>query len=580
MIHTNNPDQTTFFDHWDYLGPKRKTRLEKSWAGFFRKNILSEIPVENVFKYFSILGRPTKELYSSLGLLILQQSFDLTDEKTLSEYAFNIQWHYALNITDSDDKSAYMCQKTLYNIRNIIIDNNLGDVLFNDVTSSLINLFELDTDKQRLDSTHIKSNMKSLGRIGILSKTIQKFLKNIKRHHRPLFDQLPKEMTQIFLKKNAMSSFSMVKPSESKQTLKQLSEQMYELIERYKDHSTISQMTSYALMGRVFTEQCEVVQPDPSASQEPVSIQAKKASGITSDSLQNPSDPDATYDGHKGQGYQVQVMETYLNKKDPSKPDLITYVAVEPAHIHDSKALIPALKSTAERDIQPKEVLADSLYGSDENIQNAENMGIKVIAPALNGSRKSEKLHLSDFTFKGDDLISHCPGLKIPISQTSSDENRIALFNPEDCRNCPLKKRCPVKQNKKTSVLRFTKKEVRLALRRQYEQTPEFKSKYDARAGVEAAMSEYKQVTGVNQLRVRGLKSVSFCATLKALAINIFRSARVFTREGLYPFILCLKLSCFIRLGLTWLYNSLISPQIKFVSLFLENFNFSQKNPI
>jgi hypothetical protein len=27
---------------------------------------------------------------------------------------------------------------------------------------------------------------------------------------------------------------------------------------------------------------------------------------IGSDSLQNPSDPDATYSGHKGQGYQVQ----------------------------------------------------------------------------------------------------------------------------------------------------------------------------------------------------------------------------------------------------------------------------------
>ena len=36
---------------------------------------------------------------------------------------------------------------------------------------------------------------------------------------------------------------------------------------------------------------------------------------ISSSSLQNPSDPDAGYDAHKGQGYQVQVMETYCDSR-------------------------------------------------------------------------------------------------------------------------------------------------------------------------------------------------------------------------------------------------------------------------
>ncbi len=46
--------------------------------------------------------------------------------------------------------------------------------------------------------------------------------------------------------------------------------------------------------------------------------------------------------------------------------------------------------------------------------------------------------------------------------------------------------------------------------------------------GVQAAtMSEYDRRTGVKQLRVRGLKAVKFCATLKALGINIFRAAAV-----------------------------------------------------
>ena len=42
-------------------------------------------------------------------------------------------------------------------------------------------------------------------------------------------------------------------------------------------------------------------------------------------------------------------------------------------------------------------------------------------------------------------------------------------------------------------------------------------------------MSEYDRRTGVKQLRVRGLKTVRFRATLKALGINILRAAAVLT---------------------------------------------------
>ena len=36
----------------------------------------------------------------------------------------------------------------------------------------------------------------------------------------------------------------------------------------------------------------------------------------------------------------------------------------------------------------------------------------------------------------------------------------------------------------------------------------------------------FDRLTGVKRLRVRGLKAVSFAATLKALGLNILRSAR------------------------------------------------------
>ena len=71
-------------------------------------------------------------------------------------------------------------------------------------------------------------------------------------------------------------------------------------------------------------------------------------------------------------------------------------------------------------------------------------------------------------------------------------------------------------------------------MRRAYEKTDKFKDKYRWRAGVEATMSEYDRKTGVKNLRVRGMKAVRLCATLKAVGINIFR-ATTFRRAKISP---------------------------------------------
>ena len=68
---------------------------------------------------------------------------------------------------------------------------------------------------------------------------------------------------------------------------------------------------------------------------------------------------------------------------------------------------------------------------------------------------------------------------------------------------------------------------MRIAKRRQHEQTEEVREKYRWRAGVEATMSQYDRLTGVNLLSVRGFKAVRFAAILKAVAVNIARAVAV-----------------------------------------------------
>jgi hypothetical protein len=64
---------------------------------------------------------------------------------------------------------------------------------------------------------------------------------------------------------------------------------------------------------RVLKDQCIV---DEDVETKARKVEVKKSKDVPSDSLQNPSDPDATYDAHKAQGYQVQIMETFSDDKD------------------------------------------------------------------------------------------------------------------------------------------------------------------------------------------------------------------------------------------------------------------------
>ena len=65
-----------------------------------------------------------------LGVLVLQQAHDLTDEGTVAQLAFNIQWHYALNIIDESDDAKYMSLKTLWNFRKLVIEKQLHNFHF------------------------------------------------------------------------------------------------------------------------------------------------------------------------------------------------------------------------------------------------------------------------------------------------------------------------------------------------------------------------------------------------------------------------------------------------------------------
>jgi hypothetical protein len=522
MINIKDHKTLDIFDPFAFLGPKRKKLIDTSWAKLFRDQILPELPVNKIFKeYHWFMGRPTKELYAMLGVMILQQMHDLTDEETIHQYAFNMQWHYALDITDESDRASYLCAKTLWAMRFLLTQQNLYGVLFKSVTDHLAKVFAVDTSKQRCDSVHLFSNMRHLGRIGLFCRTIKKFLINLKRHHKDLFEALEKGLTDRYLSKEREGVFSMVKPSESMRTLESLGADLFLLIERFKENESITGMSSYQLLVRLLKEQCWVEQNKETQGQR-VSIKPNKE--VPSDSLQNPSDPDASYDGHKGQGYQMQVSETYSEEEEEKKTlSLITEVIVEPAHKSDTEALIPLIEATQKRGLGPKKALVDAAYGSDENCEKAKALGVEVVSRVM-GKPQENALTLTDFALTSEATVSACPQGHAPVKVKHKKSKYIAVFGVQTCSGCPHLKDCPAKPGKKGYYLRYDEKALRLAQRRAHEKTPEFQEVYRFRAGIEGTMSQMDRKTGLKYLRVRGLAAVSFCATLKAAGINILRA--------------------------------------------------------
>lgn len=509
------------------LNDKKIKMLSDSWAGVVRENILPTFPVKEISKHFSKdMGRPTKELVTAIGAIVLQQLFDFTDEESRDQMAFNEQWHYALDSFNPDDQIISL--KTLWNVRHLLISDQAANKLFRQATDKLAMVYNVDTRLQRLDSVHIFSNMAMLGRVRLLVRVISIFLKNLKRHHRDLYNaRTLNDIKGRYEKEDDDAYFGNVKPSGSQKRLQDIALDMHFLIDFFGANQAVTSMYSYKTMQRVFSEHCTVEHKE---------VLVKPAKEIPSDSIQNPSDIDATYDGHKGQGYQVQLMETYSRKDaaadvENKKLELITHVKVEPAHIHDSKAIKPALEELDERDLLPEELSADTAYGSEANRTISKGHGVDLISPVP--GKKPEK-DMTGFEYNETTYeIVKCPEGRIPLEIKRNRDSQTAIFSWEQCRSCSQMETCPVKKGKRGCLINYREKEAKTTIHRQYEQSQEFKDKYRYRSGIEATNTRYIHMTGARRLRYRGLERVDFAATLKALGINIFRTAKFLRAYGI-----------------------------------------------
>ena len=280
-----NPQQTRLFDPFDsVLTKKTRKRLLDGWPGVFRHIILELMPVDAVSGHFDpTMGRPTKELYSMAGLLLLMEFMDWTKEEALDAYCFHMDIHYALNL---EPVTHDLSLRTLERYIDLFEKEELAKTIMSQVTVRLVDILEIKIDQQRLDSTHVFSDMASFGRTRLMGVTIKRFLTQLKRHRQADYHALDESFRQRYTPGVNQLFADTRKDSESRRLLRQqVAEDMYYLIRRFADNLAHSNRDTYKALERIFYEQCDV-------REEKVCVKAKTGGDV----MQNPSDPDATYD--------------------------------------------------------------------------------------------------------------------------------------------------------------------------------------------------------------------------------------------------------------------------------------------
>jgi hypothetical protein len=226
--------------------------LEQGWAGVFRDYLLKHLPVKELAASFrDDFGRPSKDLYVALGALILQQLHDLTDQQTTEAVALNIAWHYALDIRREPD--AYLCERTLRNYRGKILALGLDEILFRTLTDQLIVAVGVDTSKQRLDSTAVRSAIRGLTRLGILVEAMSKFLRELKRTIPEQYAAVEPEVLRKYVDREGDGCFADTRPSESKRRLPEAARDVYEVVEEFR-RTEAATLESFQLLEQIFHE--------------------------------------------------------------------------------------------------------------------------------------------------------------------------------------------------------------------------------------------------------------------------------------------------------------------------------------
>jgi len=506
----------------DELPPKLRKRLDSSWSGVFYREFFSRLD-ETPFAilYADCPSRPNIPVNVLVGLEYLKAGNGWTDEEMFDEFGYNSQVRYALGFRQLGDGDFE--PRTLYYFRERLsrymqeTGINLLDQAFEQVTDQQITAYHLKTGKQRMDSTQIASNIRSMSRLQLLVEVLQ-------RVHRMLTEEDQGHYAEVFapyIQGHAGQYVYHIKGQDTNEHLQKIGEVMQRLLAELQ--ASYTQEPVYQMFERVFGEHYLV---------EEKVLKTKLDQELSASSLQSPDDLEATYREKNKKHYKGYV----ANLTETCDPDndlqLVTKVQVAANSVDDAKLMEEALPNLKER-TELKTLYTDGGYGSPSADQTMQDNRVEQIQTAIRGRAPStERLNLSDFEIKqaesGKPTQITCPqGQTVAVHPSSQKKGLVAHFEAEVCQACPFLQKCPAQRGKRDARfhLRFSQQQVNMSQRRRRSQT-HLQEGRNLRAAVEATVRQVKHPFPASKLPVRGRFRVTCMVIGSAMTMNVRRIQR------------------------------------------------------
>lgn len=517
MFRKNSFQQMRLDDPLNNMPKYLKEILKNSWAHLFQKYIFPNINEERFEVLYSDnpASRPNSPVNVIIGLLVIKDLFDQTDEEVIGSLHFDDRYQYALRTTSFEKQPVSI--NTLTNFRNRVYnyyEETRIDLIQQEteaISKLIAKYLQIDGKRARMDSFMVSSSCKNLSRIELVYKVNLNFI-NLLNELSP--DLIPTECKAYLEKGNKNETIYKTRNKDTENKLEFLLKQSQLLYEVGLDlGKKVTDTEEFKLLKRMLNEQTK---DDNDSGQ----LIPKDNKAISSDSLQNPSDSDATYRYKYGDniGYTANVLEIFDENNS-----IITSYDVQP-NIYDDSAFAADIINKLSTQNSNMSLLVDGAYYSYDINQKALSKNINLIPKELRGRKPSnEKMSYSNFNIdKTKNIITKCANDKMPVQSFYDGESNTytAKFSKQDCENCSHKTKCRIQKQKKFNTVRFGDKEYQTALLREQMSTKEYQKLANKRAGIEGVPSTFRRKYNIDNMPIRGKVRAKIWFGFKVIAYN------------------------------------------------------------
>lgn len=512
----NKHQQLSLDDNFNQLTDRTRKFILNSWAGGFAEKIFPLINEERFSVLYSsnTFSRPNTPVNILIGALLLKEMCGLTDDELLLNILTDVKYQYALHTTSYQEQP--ISDRSLSRLRERLYDYEMEtgvDLLKEEMLSmaeKMVDFMNINPSLKRMDSVMIASSCKKMSRLEIVYTCISNLTGLIKADGREkiltprlsLYLQDGHKNNTLYRSKTEDLELNLEKALADAESLTRLG------VGSYKETQ------EYQTLTRVLREQAQYGEDG--------SIKPKNKKDIRTDSLQNPSDPDATFRRKAGEchkGYVGNIVETM-----DENGAIITQFGYE-QNIHSDSAFCKEVVDELGVQEETVTLIADGAYGGENNVQNAREKNIQLVTTTLLG--KDPDVILGDFLIDEEDhQVRYCPQWHVPVETTynANQDSYRMFFLKEHCNNCKNRKACRVKNQKKYAVVTITPKTIARAQYLKKLSTEEYKKLTRMRNAVEGVPSVLRRRYHVDHIPVRGFVRSKIWFTLKIGSINVKRA--------------------------------------------------------